>query len=57
MPTPVGPVPYDPNDPDLWDWGEPDDEGAFPRGRHPWRAAVVGVIVVALVLLIVVSVL
>lgn len=22
MPTPVGPAPRDPNDPDLWDWGD-----------------------------------
>ena len=22
MPTPVGPAPRDPNDPDFWDWGD-----------------------------------
>ena len=30
MPTPVGPAPRDPNDPDFWDWG---DEDPFPPYR------------------------
>ncbi|MGP0109783.1 MAG: hypothetical protein ACLPR9_13165 [Acidimicrobiales bacterium] len=55
MPTPVGPVPPDPNDPDLWDWGE-DEDGLGPR-RHLLRLLLVGIIVLALVLLLVVSVL
>jgi hypothetical protein len=55
MPTPVGPAPPDPNDPDLWDWGEDDDD--FPRRPQPWRLLLVGIIVVGLVLLLVVSVL
>jgi hypothetical protein len=53
MPTPVGPVPPDPNDPDLWDWGE-DDDGLRPQ-RHTLRLLLVVVIVLALVLLLVVS--
>ena len=53
MPTPVGPVPPDPNDPDLWDWGE-DDDDLRPR-RHTLRFLLVGVIVLALVLLLVAS--
>jgi len=54
MPTPVGPAPRDPNDPDLWDWGDEDDE---PAGRrHPTRALVAAVVVLALVLLMVASV-
>jgi len=53
MPTPVGPVPPDPNDPDLWDWGK-DDDDLRPR-RQTLRFLLVGVIVLALVLLLVVS--
>jgi hypothetical protein len=42
VPTPVGPAPRDPNDPDFWDWG--DDPGATPystNGGHDdsWLAA------------------
>ena len=55
MPTPVGPVPRDPSDPDLWDWSG-DDDDVRPR-RHPLRPLLVGLIVLALVLLVVVSVL
>jgi hypothetical protein len=54
MPTPVGPVPRDPDDPDFWDWGEPEDEPA--ARRHPTRAIVAAVVVVALVLLMIASV-
>ena len=35
MPTPVGPAPRDPNDPDFWDWG--DDAAGTPylsNGGH-----------------------
>jgi hypothetical protein len=53
MPTPVGPVPRDPEDPDLWDWGE----GADPPARRLSRILIVGLVVVALVLLVVISVL
>jgi hypothetical protein len=53
MPTPVGPVPSDPNDPDLWDWDEDDD--ARPL-RRPFRLLLVGVMVLAVVLLVVVSI-
>jgi hypothetical protein len=53
MPTPVGPAPRDPGDPDFWDWGDHDGEPAVRR--HPARAVVAAVVVVALVLLMVVS--
>jgi len=56
MPTPVGPVERDPNDPDFWDWGD-DDEEDLPRSRHPWRAVLVVIVVLSLVLLLLVSVL
>jgi hypothetical protein len=56
MPTPVGPVPPGPDDPDLWDW-DWDADGDDARYRlRPWRLFLVGTIVVALVLLVVVSV-
>jgi len=55
MPTPVGPAPPDPNDPDLWDWGE-DDVDLHPR-HSLLRFLLVGIVVLALVLLMVVSVL
>lgn len=32
MPTPVGPAPRDPNDPDFWDWG--DGVGFSTNGGH-----------------------
>jgi hypothetical protein len=56
MPTPVGPIPPGPDDPDLWDW---DDDGGGDGARYrvrPWRLLLIGTIVVALVLLVVVSV-
>jgi hypothetical protein len=52
MPTPVGPAPRDPDDPDFWDWGE-DEPSAR---RHPARAVVAAVVVLALVLLMIASV-
>jgi hypothetical protein len=55
MPTPVGPVPPDPNDPDLWDWGEFNDD-THPR-RRPWHLVLVGIVVLGLVLLLVVNIL
>ena len=55
MPTPVGPVPRDPDDPDLWDWGEDDDAPA--ARRRPLRALVAGLLVLSLILLLVISVL
>lgn len=53
MPTPVGPPPRDPNDPDLWDWGE---DGDVVRPRRVLRTVVVVLIVLGLVLLVVASV-
>ena len=55
MPTPVGPAPRDPNDPDFWDWDDFEREPSIRR--HPARAAVAMIVVVALVLLVVVSLL
>lgn len=39
MPTPVGPAPKDPNDPDLWDewYDADDDDGAGERFGWPIR--------------------
>jgi hypothetical protein len=53
MPTPVGPAPRGPNDPDFWDWG--DDDTA--RRQRPLRLIVIGIIVLAMVLLLVVNLL
>jgi hypothetical protein len=55
VPTPVGPAPADPNDPDLWDWGE--DEGDLSARRRPLRLVVIGIVVLAMVLLLLVNLL
>ncbi len=57
MATPVGPAPRDPNDPDLWDWSVgDDDDGEEPAvRRHPGRAVLAAILVVALVAVFVVS--
>jgi hypothetical protein len=55
MASPMGPVPLDPNDPDLWDW---DEVNGDPRPRHHvFRILLAGLLVLSLVLLLVVSVL
>lgn len=50
MPTPVGPAPRDPNDPDFWDWDPPDERPAALR--HPARALLAIILVIAIVLLV-----
>lgn len=45
----------DPNDPDLWDWGEFDDD-VYPR-RRLWQLVLVSIVVLGLVLLLVVNIL
>jgi hypothetical protein len=55
MPTPVGPLPPDPDDFDTWDWEDVWDSS--PRRRQIWRLIVVGIVVVGLILLLLVSVL
>jgi hypothetical protein len=56
MPSPVGPAPADPNDPDLWDWRDDDDDDAGPR-RRPLRLVVIGIIALGMVLLLLVNLL
>lgn len=53
MPTPVGPAPRDPNDPDFWDWSGEDD-GYEPRARRPgvWLVAVVLLITLVFMLIV-----
>lgn len=51
MPTPLGPVPPDPNDPDLWDW-----DSEFTPPRHRVRRLTVILMVLAVTALLVVSV-
>ena len=55
MPTPVGPVPPDPNDPDLWsEWY--DDDGLDDAGpsRFGWPVRLLAILaIVAVVLLFV----
>ncbi len=58
MPTPVGPAPRDPNDPDLWEeWYDTEDgEVAMGRSRFGWPVRIVVlVVIVTLVVLMVVS--
>ena len=57
MPTPVGPAPRDPNDPDLWEeWYDEDEDedydGAGPGFGWPIRIVAL-VIVVGFVLLVI----
>lgn len=56
MPTPVGPVPRDPDDPELWDewYDDEDDAGGEPRFTWPVRVVAL-LIVVGIVLLFVLS--
>ncbi|HEX2041298.1 MAG TPA: hypothetical protein VHF24_01565 [Acidimicrobiales bacterium] len=55
MPTPVGPAPRDPDDPDLWEaWYEADGDDATPRFGWPVRLIAI-VLAVALVLLLIVA--
>lgn len=64
MPTPVGPAPRDPNDPDLWDWGDAatyssngghdDTELVAGLARQRARRRVIALVVVALVILLII---
>jgi hypothetical protein len=49
MPTPVGPPPPDPNDPDLWDWGDDDDEVPTARAHPGWALLAAFIVVVLIV--------
>ncbi len=56
MPTPVGPAPRDPNDPDLWEEWYRTDDGQEPvaASRFGWPVRVLALLVVlALVVLMV----
>ncbi len=45
MPTPVGPVPRDPDDPDLWeDWYEDEDDDV-PASRFGWPVRLTALVV------------
>lgn len=56
MPTPVGPVPRDPNDPDLWEewYDEDDDDDVGPGFGWPIRIVAL-VIVIGFLLLVVLA--
>lgn len=45
MPTPVGPAPRDPDDPDLWDW-EGGDEEPDPPMHWAWLVLAAAIFVV-----------
>jgi hypothetical protein len=49
VPTPVGPAPRDPNDPDFWDWGPAREE---PMARRHRALAIVALVVIAALLLL-----
>ena len=57
MPTPVGPLPPDPDDPDLWSErdGDPWDDDAMPprRPRSVWLKLAAVVLLAGFVLLFV----
>ena len=58
MPTPVGPAPRDPNDPDFWDFsdevygsgGHDDPRGDADLARQRARRRLMAIVIVALVL-------
>ena len=53
MPTPVGPAPRDPNDPDLWEeWHESDE--AVPRSRFGWPVRILAILVVVTLALLII---
>ena len=58
MPSPVGPAPRDPDDPDLWDeWhGDPwaDEERVARRPRPLWVRLAAVVVLVGIVYLLVI---
>ena len=58
MPTPVGPAPRDPNDPDNWDWYDDDDvvdeDNLGPGFGWPLRLVAL-VILIAIVALFVLA--
>ena len=63
MPTPVGPAPRDPNDPDLWDWGDgaySDNGGHDDREllaeleRQRARRRIIALVIVVLVLVLII---
>ncbi|HEV2760283.1 MAG TPA: hypothetical protein VGV86_12015 [Acidimicrobiales bacterium] len=54
MPTPVGPAPRDPNDPDNWDWYEAEDDDLGPGFGWPLRLVAL-IIVIAVVALFVLA--
>lgn len=47
VPTPVGPAPRDPNDPDQWDWSGDDRSSAR---RHPVQVVVAAAVIIILVM-------
>ena len=51
MPTPVGPAPRDPNDPDLWDeWYDADADGDEPaQSGFGWPVRLVALLVLVAV--------
>lgn len=53
VPTPVGPVEPDPNDPDFWDWDPPDERTMGQR--RPILAVVAVIAILAILVLILIS--
>ena len=60
MPTPVGPVPPDPNDPDLWtEWYEdgPDEDvgsGGYGPSRYGWPVRLLALLAILAVIVVLV---
>lgn len=47
MPTPVGPVPSDPNDPDSWaEWYDTEEDDGELGSRFGWPLRLVAVVIV-----------
>ncbi len=57
MPTPVGPVAPDPNDPDLWsEWYDDDDDpaGGYGASRYGWPVRLLAIVAILAVILVLV---
>ncbi len=54
MPTPVGPAPRDPDDPDLWEEWYDRDGDPVPPSRFGWPVRILAILVIVTLAVLVV---